>query len=241
VFYPPRIDETGSDVGMGQQVATGTNELGVDQSGGDCFNYTDPTYPIHWGLADSGPGLWTNAGVNSDCTTSMRLYCFGVDHLTALPALPVTGKRMFVSKPTMLNVGLSTLDAACNSEATIAGLTGTFVALLATTTQDALTHAGGLQANPWVRLDGVEVTKDFMQFSAPPALGTGDSYLNIDVATGAMASNTLATAGSGNCTNWSGSGTYTDYGQSTHSWAKAFNAGNMMNCGSAQAVYCVEK
>jgi hypothetical protein len=71
------------------------------------------------------------------------------------PAFPA-GRYAFLS-PWPIAGGIVAADAHCQSDATANALPGTYRALLATSTQSAVQHAGSL-AGSWRRPDGLVVT-----------------------------------------------------------------------------------
>lgn len=239
IFYPPRIDETGQPVATGTLVATGTTEAGVDAAGADCGGFMDPSMPVTYGLADSGAIGWTKTNTQT-CGTAMHIYCFGVGHEQALPPQSAVGPRAFVSLPMSITSAASTMDTECTTQANSHGVTGTFKPLIASTNESAMTHVGGTPAQPWVRLDGVPVTSDFSTFTAPLDLAIDRTYVQSNVVTGAMMPTISSPGGNENCQDWSGTGSFTDYGLSERAMYRAFYSGGGLACTSMQSVYCVQ-
>lgn len=187
VLYPPRLDEQGVDVlppadapspsSRPLYFATGIQLTG--QAGGNCADWTTTAASFVGGTADSANVNWTGSQGGA-CTISTRLLCLGNDFATPItpPAAPTGATRAVftTSVPEPLRgAGLAALDGHCQSEANTVGLTGTYLALLATPGASALsrfTDVGG----PWVRMDGVVVIRDpasFLDSGAPDSgLGT---------------------------------------------------------------------
>src|SRR5262249_3474946 len=135
MFYPPRIAETGADIGdleFDGVAATGTNDDGSDLTS-DCAGFTSTTAMTEVGYIDAGRPLWT-AGMATDCSTPARIYCFGdSENRYALVPPAQTGMRLaFITQMpiVMTSMGRTGIDAACQAEATSAGKSGTFVAWL---------------------------------------------------------------------------------------------------------------
>ena len=160
VYYPPRIDELGNDVGPGHvMVATGGNLSG---SPGPCADYTDTTQDFFVGDAIAGSGTWAaSQAVASGCSSALRLYCFRSDMAGDMKPLALPGRRVFVTASGWSpSGGIASADAFCRADAAAAGLasasTNTFIALLATSTASAASrlNTGG---SPWKRVDDVFV------------------------------------------------------------------------------------
>lgn len=188
VLYPPRIDEHGVDVlppadtpnptSRPLYYATGTQLSGL-ASPSTCSDWSSTTSTFAGGLADSASVDWT-ASLGAACTIDVRLLCFGTDFATPITApTPPTGATRAVFATTvpaeLQGDGLGALDDRCQQEAEAVGLTGTYLALLATPGASALsrfTQEGG----PWVRMDGVVAVRNpasFLVSGVPDsALGT---------------------------------------------------------------------
>jgi len=156
-FYPLRVDEMGNDLGAGGAAWTGTwgNGTGFPDSDVKCNNWTSGSSSV-----SSRAGL-PNAGSNAfawwytrSCSTTQSLYCFGIDNNVEVMPPQATGRIAFVSKGSWTpGGGIGTADALCQSEASNAGLSGSYRALLAGngTTAASRFNTGGL---PWRRPDG---------------------------------------------------------------------------------------
>jgi hypothetical protein len=172
LFYPPRLDELGHDVGD-QLVRTATGKGGAMVNGSDtCGDYhvgTDGTF-VAAGEA-SGTGWLYTAGYGSTCADATALYCFGIDRSDTLPTPTAAGRRAFATSGTWApGTGLASADALCQQEAQAAGVPGAFKALLATVGASALSRFD-LTGAPWVRVDGVAL--------APTAAALGSAaYLD---------------------------------------------------------------
>ena len=103
---------------------------------------------------------------NTGCNQPLRLPCIQVDHTFAISPPQQAGRIAFLTQARFSSGGgFPAADALCASEATAAGLAGTFRALVgdATTTPESRFSLTGL---PWRRVDGVQI--------APTAAGLFD-------------------------------------------------------------------
>jgi hypothetical protein len=210
VYYPPRIDEYGRDLGNNRTlVATGTTADG-QPSGSLCEDYTKTTGALIAGDAASGSTAWTNyQNLAAGCGTAQHLYCFRTD-LSApsiAPPTEIPGRYAFVTASAFpVGGGIAAADKACGMEAKDAGLAGTFLAFMATSTASALSRfeTDGL---PWKRRDGVFVTlqpTDLVNnapFAPIDAAVDGKLYVSARVWTGAGNPNTPGTSAS-TCNDW---------------------------------------
>jgi cysteine-rich repeat protein len=170
VFYLPNLNEMGIVVSAdGTAIIGGSpNDVGVavcddwtSESADDSFVATEPHF---------GAGSWNEALGAAPCAGEFRLFCFQKDFANALMFEPAEGRKAFLSnQPWTPTGGLAGADARCTQDAVAAGLTGTFKALLATSSSSAASRfSDGL---PWVRLDGVLIV------NTPSELFSGTAYL----------------------------------------------------------------
>jgi hypothetical protein len=173
VLYPPRVDERGANLDSISDltpVATGTSASGDDTPGFDCADFTSMSGMVAYGQSTDGSYAWTEAGSNVLCSEPARIYCFG-DNENRYPvaASPQPGtRRAFVTRmgTATSTTGLSGMDAKCQTEASTAGLSGTFSAWLAIQAQAA--NARFAHGEPWVRGDNVTaIAGDFSAMLAP--------------------------------------------------------------------------
>ena len=158
VFYPITLDETGASQAFASAwtatIGAGTWNT-LDNA---CTNWTSTTPSgVTAGSTLGTSDSWT-ANTGNPCTATHHLYCFGVDRAATVTVTPATGRRIFMTSATWTpGGGIASADAVCASEASSAGLTGTFRALLATTTASAASRFGTTGAT-WVRADGIAIT-----------------------------------------------------------------------------------
>lgn len=93
------------------------------------------------------------------CDTTCSFLCLevGRDVAVALPAPSTSGRILFATHAFWTGGSLASADAVCATEATTAGVPGTFRALLATTSQPPAARVASL-TGPWRRGDGVLLT-----------------------------------------------------------------------------------
>ncbi|MEZ4326305.1 MAG: hypothetical protein R3B40_13880 [Polyangiales bacterium] len=173
VLYPPRLDEHGDDVATTAStdvdllVFSGTGSTGFHSAGNSCADWSGTTGQVMGGFADATDRQW-GSGFGTFCSRRGRLVCLGVDYdeaLTALPEPPSTARRVFSTAVAATATSRGHLDAACQTAADGAGLSGTFLALVSSTSgaaADFFVSDGG----PWFRSDGVRAISDPAAFLA---------------------------------------------------------------------------
>lgn len=209
--YPPNLDADGAQ--QSDWVWTGRTA--------DCSGWTsnadDPPAPPYGGDAGdaslSGDAAFGYGSVG--CSAKLHLYCTEVSQRAALPAANVSGYRLaFVARGSLENysdyiidpgVGLAGLDSQCQTEASIAGLSGTYKALVATTSASPASRFNSSGA-PYARPDGVKLSDTGAQFFAEgpkyPINVSADGFeyfSNNGVWFGATS---LTSVGTDTCNNW---------------------------------------
>jgi cell division septation protein DedD len=258
IFHPLRINESGIDVSSGISpgastltVFTGTLGDGTVATGSTCDDFTSTSGSARRGEVSGGPVSWT-ARQNSNCSTTRRLYCLQIDHSGAdlLPP-PTSGKIAFVSTKTFLpgpGVGVAGADTLCASNATSAGLTGTFKALLATTTASAASRVA--LAPLYVRPDGIPIASGSTIAAGGPldsgiwqrADGTYVPATGDLIYAGAPSPSVVAPTLAASCDDWTTTTSTAAYiGADTFAdplwWSLAQNG----TCTSTLAVYCLQQ
>jgi hypothetical protein len=235
-LFPLLIDEHGTDTGTtGLRALTATSSQGTADSD-SCAT----TNMIRGGRTWRTYSAWTSHATQG-CDLEGPLYCFGIDRDVELTRAPSAGRRAFVSMPLFApGSTLAAADQRCATDATTAGLTGNFQALLSTSTTTAAARFDA--AGPtWVRLDGVPLAASAAAFLR----GEQATSLNIG-ADGVHGTALVATGGAvpdgvgvTTCEDWSTSvGTYR-VGDSNAAGGPAFDA-RTGDCGIAVSVYCLE-
>jgi hypothetical protein len=206
VYYPPRVDEAGNDLGnVSTLVATGGTTDGV-ASGDQCHGYTSTAGNLFIGDASSGSHAWSNTQVvPGGCASPFHLYCFRSDMNAGAITPPVqAGRRVFVTTGPFVISPTANPNVFCQEEADDAGLPQAFVAFLATSTTPAMNLIAS--QGPWKRLDEVIVANQANDFAtgkllAPFSLAPdGVTYRPDRVWTGATDPTVPGTA---TCSDWS--------------------------------------
>jgi hypothetical protein len=258
IFNPLRIDEGGADVTGGQSpsadtvtVWTGTSTDGL-AAAATCNNWISASSADDGftGRAAGGSASWT-ARSNGGCDIARRLYCFQTDHTGVdLVPPPTSGKIAFVSTKTFTpgaGVGIAGADTLCASNAAGAGLSGTYKALLATTTTSAASRM--TLAPLYVRPDGIPIATG-VTIGAGGSLDSGiwqradGSYVAVTgdlTFTGASTPSATGTLAS-TCSDWtSTASTSAAVGADTLADPTWWNIASNGSCTLTLAVYCLEE
>jgi hypothetical protein len=240
VFYPPRLDESGTDV-----AATGGSLLVGTNTNTDGSPNTACGSGVLTGFLDGGAAAWTAGG---GCMASaFRLYCFGTGHSNDVAPAPVTNPTAFRSSTSVVGASFLSLEQVCINEAAQAGIPGTFRALVEQTGMPAAMHVRGTHtgAASWVRKDGVVVSHDAANFDAPIELDVHGNRVSAGGSTWGGAANPNATGVNSDCNDWTlstGSGSATGsgaVGSSDRSHMPEAFGSAISVCGSANFVYCL--
>ena len=239
VWYPLRLDEFGNDVGSAP-VATATGPMGTrsTSNSGTCNDFTSTTGTFVAGRPDAGTSSFTEGIVSAPCANAYRLYCFQVD--LDVPVEPAAvGRFAFIAGWTT-GGGIATADAACQATAVNAGRTGTFRALIGTSTASAVSRFSA--GAPWVRYDGVAIAPTASQLLAglidAPILKTAiGGTLGDYVTTGG----TLDQPSTMSCADWTATTGTSVRGHSEYSGPYAWTNGPAISCSLAGSIYCLEE
>jgi uncharacterized repeat protein (TIGR02543 family) len=213
LFYPPRLDELGNDVGNATAF-TATSSNGTRNTAyTTCSDWTSAASALTaFGEPNANSSIFTGFGA-ANCSTTRRLYCFGIDNKAAVSPAAVTARRAFMTSGYFIpGGGIAAADAMCASDASAAGLTGTFKALLATTTGSAISRFSTASGTlPWKRLDNTLMAATAAALASPTAtslLASPNSnaanntwYGNNGLWSGASNLTTVGTAAT-TCMNW---------------------------------------
>ncbi len=240
IFYPPVLDELGAEV-RNRRALTGTSAVG--EAAANCEDWT-AVADISVTRGDPGAtfSAWTTDGTQScEDTQSLGVYCFGVDAAVPVEHEAVRGRHAFVTA-TMFDgsVGLAAFDEACSMEAAAAGVPGNFLALVATSTQSALSRFD-TSGPTWVNMLGVPLANTaaaltvVSHLDAPPnftATGepvTGDYWVGSSLPT---------TIGASTCADWTGEGSGRVYDtEYTTDWFDE----TLTSCSGMRRVLCFEE
>ena len=202
IVFPPRLDEYGNDLGN-VNVYTGT-DYGVTFAN-LCTDWTDNAAGVMGGMSQTQYASSSMNAGNRACSTQGHILCVETGRNITVEARPNTGKLSFATKNNWTpGGGRDSADAFCASEAASAGLSGTFLAAVATTTESIADRFDPLAT--YRRVDGVRLLRAPGFFSAdwldvPPELDQFGATISADFWTGAERFNQTPTAAE-NCNNW---------------------------------------
>jgi hypothetical protein len=240
ILYPLRKTETGAELSDSGYVLTGTDNQGRS-SGEDCAGLTSSSKSdlIFIGESTGGTDLWTAAS-DTSCDQPGHLYCLQIDYQQPVVPVRTPGPVAFLSMPYMAGGGLAGADAHCMQEAASANLSGNFKALLSTTAKAALDRFQPLPTTPWVRVDGVATTRDFMTWDAPINVTASGLYMNQKVFSGAASPTQTSSTQSESCIDWTDiSGTVALIGNAASASASAFGSASSGRC-NGESFYCLQ-
>ncbi|MCC6847523.1 MAG: hypothetical protein IT294_03410 [Deltaproteobacteria bacterium] len=248
VFNAIRLDERGNDLGA-VEVWTGTQKNGTT-SGATCANWTATSGNGRIGNGLGGPAAWTDAA-NGNCSQPRRIYCFGTSlGANALGPTVTEGKLAFITNGTLdpsTGDGIASADAMCASEALGASLSGTYKALLATSTASAVSRIA--LAATYVRRDGTFVA-DGATLAAGGTLASGiwqrptGAYLGSlsDVAWSGATTPSVAGTSTTTCGDFASSTGAAIFGSATFASATWWNnTANTSACATEHHVYCLQQ
>jgi hypothetical protein len=202
MYFPIRITETGTDALESIVHTASTSDGTPHPSSSTCNDYTVADGQTLVQGFSSGVSSPSTTFALGRCSDVGRLYCFGISsQATVTVTPPPTFRRAFMTQGTFTpGGGIAAADSLCATEASNAGLPGTYKALLATTTASAASRfntSGPL----WARVDGVPLT---------PTAATMFTATFWDSALVVLANG--QPAGSGNVTIWGGASSFTATG-----------------------------
>jgi len=220
---------------------------GVLAGSGSCSDYSTTTGIVMAGLADNGTVNWTSEGSIS-CGGAARLYCFGTDNNEEVAPAPQTGRRAFVTTASLSpDSGLAGADALCSTHASAAGLTGTYLALIAVSGASAASRFNDTGGN-WSRLDDVLLAGSAADLLAGDPMwapinlaANGAGYLgNSMVWTGSLG---IELNGNLHCASWNGNSSANsgNYGRMCSASEQSFNWGAAACSVTYGNVYCLEQ
>lgn len=157
MFNPLDRDETGARVTTTTSAWTGTTSTpAIAQE--KCADWTTSS-----GFGNSGyiggamPELVVPLNVYiTTCADLYALLCFEIGHDVVVGPNPTSGNRLaFLATSAMHGGGVGALDSQCQSEATAAGLPGTYLAAVAAQGVTIASRFGA--GTPWARPDGTVI------------------------------------------------------------------------------------
>jgi hypothetical protein len=236
-------------------VWTGSMPNGMRDTGGNSCTSWTATTGFAWigDLMATGTRI-AEAGSTGSCAGMHHLLCFetGKSVTISPPSRLVTGRYAFVSSA-RTGIGIGKLDTQCNADATTAGLPGSYLAAVATSTA-TIRSRFTLDARIVQRRDGTQIAE-----SADKLLGTTDldsvvnqlasgTYIETQIWTGAADPNTLGTVAT-TCNDWNdvssvGTGTFgiANSAASATFWGNEFNGfSSVVSCNLALPVLCLQE
>jgi hypothetical protein len=238
IFYPLRKTETGVD--LAGDVLTGTDDVGKP-AGEDCRGLTSSSMSDVIFIGESTGGTthqWTSAS-DTTCDRPGHLYCLQIDYQQPVVPAREAGPLAFLSTPFEPTGGLAGADAHCMADAMAASIRGNFQALLSTTTMAALDRFTPLPSIPWVRLDGVVTTRDFVAWDAPINLMMFGTQVDLQVYVGARSPTQQSLSLNESCADWAG-GSSAILGNAASASADAFGATGALGPCIGSSVYCLQ-
>jgi hypothetical protein len=260
VFYPPRLDESGNDVGANQWVMTNTLANGTPYSvygapWSTCQDFSsniEDGTALEGGLSSFSSNNFTNY-YGLGCSGPGRLYCLGTDRQAQVAVIPAQGRHAFVTRSGWTpGGGIASADALCQKEANLAQLSGTYLALLPTTGSYAAARFSttGL---PWIRSDGSLIAQTASTFFspglfdvAPNMSADGSYYFGSEAVWSGAASPLTSATDAENCTSWTstiGSGTSGQAGDTAkNGFFSAYPSGpNSIQCSGGASLLCLQQ
>jgi hypothetical protein len=235
-------DQTG--VPRSDAAFTGSMATGIKDTSGMCSNWTSTTGQAQGGYSD-WIGLYSISNVGPNCASTSSVFCLQTDRNVAVslshPPAP-TGRYVFVTNASWtVGGGIAAADAFCAQQANAGGLAGTYKALLATTTETAAEHVGGV-AGMWRRPDGIVVAYDGLDQDPLEAAIARDAAGAVTFGNDTMigTTTTLTSIGNRTCSDWTNSAALDradTFFFSTRPWNK--NAAPP-TCSSPGRIFCAQ-
>jgi hypothetical protein len=262
IYYPPELDEHGLLVYLDDAATpgkfmstyyTGTLAGGL-ASADNCSDYTSKTGAVTVGAPMNGP-IWTDFpyGANNKptCADALSLACFEVG-ASVDPTPHDSGRIAFVTSETIampLANGRADADALCAAEAAAAGLSGEYLALMATSDKSDGAPISRFDTSdgalPWVRVDGVRLVDKARDIGnqallAPVGVTAKKEYVDEIFWTGSSDPHKAAAAGDDNCADWSDPGlrTISGFSDRDNLWYAQYT-GDL--CEFPHRVLCLQK
>lgn len=209
-----------------------------------CLDWTDGSFSEQGTSGDaSSPRL---GGYTTSCNNQWSLYCFETGRVAFVAPPPRTGRVAFVSRykrSSPDNIG--TLDSVCQSEAAAAGLSGTFLVALTTSTASIASRFPA-DTRPWIRPDGTIVAKPTAALfqatlsSFVNQFADGQYVFEEAMWTGVSTSAEQTTGIDATCNDWSTAGaTQSTAGAPDHANSN-FWMGMGASCNNPYHVLCLE-
>ncbi len=178
------------------------------------------------------------------CSLQRPIYCLEIDRDAVVAPTPGAGRIAFQSTPIASGGGVVAFDGQCQNDATAAGLPGTYLAAIATSTASIDSRFVG-DARTVRRVDGQVVAASVATLFASPtsfvdqrADGTYNALGADQVWDGIMDATTVSTA---SCSDWTdGSNAESAFCADAKSTTMFWNGG-AATCDAALGVICLEQ
>jgi hypothetical protein len=170
ILFPPRLDETGTDL-LVEAIWTASRGTGVflpDQTSCGGWTSSDPSSTARVGSSDGGFVSWTTAS-SDPCSVQNHLLCFGIDHENPLRFEPASGRIAYRGISTLTPDGsIAFYDNYCRDEASFFELPGTYLAAMVSSAGTSIASRFDLEGDTWVRLDGVPIVENAAALATGP-------------------------------------------------------------------------
>jgi hypothetical protein len=245
MFYPLRIDQLGRDVGeLSVLTATSGNGILGPPFSPPCADFTNLSTAVVDGGRTTAVGLLWSTFSQANCTVQRPIYCFGVGREVALRPEPDVGRVAFISTAFVPAGGRTGVDQICQTDANRLGLSGSFKAVLTTSTASAASQFD-LTGPPWSGLDGTRIASTAQAFFAAAQWDTVPKaefpYGNSGTWVGGTSLTVPGTAAN-TCNNWTSTTGNVDAGASGLTTVQQFFYGYGQNpCSSSMSVVCLQQ
>ncbi len=205
LHFPVRLDEFGNDLGD-VDVYTGTNYGAT--TGNLCLDWTSGDGVDSGTTNEVKYGFDAPTGRTRACGFQAHLLCTEIGRVRTVTTRPDTGKLAFMTtNGGAPGGGRASADTHCASEAASAGLTGNFLAAVATTTESISSRFTAAQI--YRRIDDVRLLRSPGLFTTdwldvPPQLDQFGDIVSSDYWTGAPRMDVVPNAND-NCNDWTDS------------------------------------
>jgi hypothetical protein len=205
LLTPIMRDERGRDIRAGQvEVWTGTSPDGTPRETCNDWTTADPATAGTIGFDESGAGEFT-LYIDRPCDSPRRIYCFETDRSAAVTIAPITGRLAFVTANSWQpNAGgVPAADALCQSEASAAGLSGTFLALMPLASATAASRFDTSGA-PWTTPLGVPLSPTAAELFTGEYVGLWNWHADgsTDVSATTWGGDPINSANENGCSAW---------------------------------------
>ena len=176
----------------------------------------------------------------TQCTTAGHLVC--VERAREVAVVPeiAAGRIAFLAESYVPSGGLGAADARCAADASAAGLPGSYLAWLGTSTSEPEDRFG--DGPPWRRVDGVLLATTALEFLAPLDPPYLASFLNRTAAGAISTQLTFTGVNGGHCDDWTASPDFANIARPGTSLRADFRITPFTStCGTPRAIVCLQQ